>query len=156
MRRRVLTRTMAVALALAGAAACDGDGDGDGDSDRSSDQSNVDVDVGDDVPGDFPADAVPLPDESIASSSALGSGGERSWTLVYQVDDVSQAANGYLDRLESAGFAIEETFSTGDEQGDLESFTATGEEYIVTAFAGGISGESVLSVTVSPALVDEL
>jgi hypothetical protein len=153
MLRRALLGVIAAALALVGAAACDGDGDGDGEA---SGTPGVDIDVSDEVPEGFPADAVPLPDETIASSSAIGSGGERSWTLVYAVDDVVRAANRYRDRLAVAGFEIEESFSTGDEAGDLESLTAIDAEHILNVFAGGISGESVLSVTVSPAFADQL
>ncbi|HEX6310240.1 MAG TPA: hypothetical protein VF152_01275 [Acidimicrobiia bacterium] len=152
-RRRwtVLTPLVVATLAAVGASACDGNGD-----ESSADPSGVDVDVGDDVPADFPADAVPLPDETVASSSTTGRGGERVWTILYQVDDVVAAAERYRDELAAAGFEVEASFSAGDEEGDLESFTAVGDDYIVTAFAGGIRGESVVSVTVSPAFMDQL
>ena len=153
MLRRALPGVIAAALALVGAAACDRSEDGDA---NASDTPGVDVEVGDEVPEDFPTDAVPLPDETVATSSAIGSGGEQGWTLVYAVDDVVRAANRYRERLEAAGFEIEEGFSTGDDEGDLESFTGIDDEYIVNVFAGGIGGESVLSVTVSPAFADQL
>ncbi|MGH8986106.1 MAG: hypothetical protein ACRDY6_19850 [Acidimicrobiia bacterium] len=153
MQRRVMSGT-AIAL-FAGSlvsvgAACD---DGGGDSTTPGLPDDVDIEQGE-VPEGFPEDDVPLPDEPLSTGAALGIGNERNWTIVYGVDNLRRAAEGYGNQLERAGFVIEESFSTADDTSEQTSFTATSDDYIVTAFAGGIGGETALTVTVAPAAVD--
>jgi hypothetical protein len=154
MQRRVMRGT-AIAL-LTGSlvfvgAACD---DGGSDSNTPGLPDDVDIEEGE-VPDGFPEDDVPLPDEPISTGAALGTGNERNWTIVYVVDSLRRATARYRNQLERAGFVIEESFSTEDATGEQTSFTATNDDYIVTAFAGGIGGETALTVTVAPAAVDE-
>jgi len=151
MQRR-LTRGSAVAVfagSIALGAACGGD---DGESSTPDLPGGVEIEQGE-VPDGFPEGDVPLPDEPITTGASVGTGNEKNWTLVYGVDDLRQAANSYRNRLERAGFVIEESFSTEDETGEQTSFTATHDDYIVTAFAGGIGGENALTVTVAPAAI---
>lgn len=148
--RRIVTGALA-GLAILAASACGDDGD-----DRVGDvPGDLDVAVGDDVPDDFPIAEVPLPDTEVVSSASLGRGARQSWTIVYGVDDVAGAAERYRDELEAAGFTLEAGLTSEDDEGELASFTATGADHIVTAFAGGARGESTLSVTVAPLLADE-
>lgn len=151
MRRLVMRGTVVAlfAASLVFGAAC---GDGGGESSTPELPGDVDIERGE-VPDGFPEDDVPLPDEPITTGASIGTGNERNWTLVYGVDNLRRAANGYRNQLERAGFAIEESFSTEDPTGDQASFTATHDDYIVTAFAGGIGGENALTVTVAPAAI---
>jgi hypothetical protein len=153
MRRR-FTRGGAVAVfagSLVFGAGCGG-GDGDGEASTPDLPGGVEIEQGE-VPDGFPEDDVPLPDEPVTTGASVGTGDEQNWTLVYGVDNLRRAADSYRNRLERAGFVIEESFSTEDETGEQTSFTATHDDYIVTAFAGGIGGENALTVTVAPAAI---
>jgi len=139
----VLAGTVAV-----GAVACDDDGG----SASPKLPDGVDVEEGG-LPEGFPEDGIPLPRAPISTGAAVGSGSEQNWTLVYGVDAVRRNADRYRQQLERAGFTVEQSFSTDDEAGDLTSFTATRDDYIVTVFAGGIDRENALTVTVAPAAI---
>jgi hypothetical protein len=138
---------MAALFVVAGASACGDDGE-DGNGGSSGD--GFDVDLSDDVPDDYPIDAVPLPGGDLTSAATIGGSGGRSWTLTYSTADPTAAAARYRGDLAGSGFTIGETLT--DDAGELESFVATGAGYVVNAFAGevrGGAGSSVLSVTVA-------
>jgi len=151
MQPRVMRGTAVAVFAgsLVFGAACD---DGGGESSSPDLPGTVEIEQGE-VPDGFPEGDVPLPDEPVTTGASVGAGNERNWTLVYSVDNLRRAANSYRSQLERAGFTIEESFSTEDGTGEQTSFTATHDDYIVTAFAGGIGGESALTVSVAPAAI---
>jgi hypothetical protein len=140
----VVVVTSALTLATFG---CDGSSG----SDSPDIAGDVDVDVEQGgLPDGFPTDDVPLPDATVSTGASVGTGAERSWTIVYAVDDVRRRAERYRAQLERAGFTIEGSFAADDQSGALASFTAANADYLVTVFAGGIRDENALTVTVAP------
>ncbi len=152
--RRVGTGVVIGAIALAGLAGCSAEDIAENAVDKAS-GGDVDLDIGD-LPDGFPKDDVPVPKGDILSGVSLGSGTEETWTVIFEVGDLSGAAASYRDKLSGAGYKITDTFSTEDSSGSGEvvSYTATGPKYLVNVFGGGGGSEDALTVVVSPALAE--
>jgi len=155
--RRVGISAFMGALAIAGVAGCDAEDT----AERLVEEAggdDVDIEVGD-LPEGFPKDDVPLPDADIVSGTTLGSGNEQVWTVIFNVGEVEPAADDYRGKLEDAGYQVDDSFSSEtapgqDVAGEVVSFTATGNDYLVNVFGGGTGGEDVLTISVSRALAE--
>jgi len=100
------------------------------------------------LPAGFPRDAVPVPDAgTVVAALAEEEGGERSFTVTFQVPDAGQAAQAHREALEGAGYGLEDEFSASGEEGSLESYVARRSDWVVNVLASsepGAGGDTVV------------
>lgn len=105
------------------------------------------------LPDGFPKDAVPLPEGAKVTTYLVDDvEGGRGFTLHLEVDDVAKAAASHRERLQRAGFKIENQQEAAGTDGGFESYQATSDAWEVTVIAAREPGSErkLMLLNVSP------